>query len=324
MIVVFGSNIYDIFFDAADLPPKDQALHLTKTHQTAPGGKGANQAVACAAAGAKVRFCGAVGSGAHGRDLYTNMGTKGIDVSAMKMLEDARTGVAAIFVDEKDGTHKVVVSQGANKLAKQEWIEDESLKPGNTVLVQGELVMSETEALIVRAKKNGARTMMNLAPVVPLSETMLRNLDYLILNEHEADALGKQIGMETEDKTLFAANLYAKYKLTAIITLGPDGAICCTDQGLITVSALKVTPVDTIGAGDAFVGYFCAGLDKNLPLGDALRQAAVAGSLACTKIGAQTALPTPEEVAARIGEVQVSPNAYAQTHDSKFANALRS
>ncbi len=303
MIVVFGTNILDLFFHTADLPPKDQALHMD-SHVSAPGGKGQNQAIACARAGAQVQFCGAVGDGGHGRQLYENLAANDVDVSAMKRL-DAETGIAAIFVDDKDGTHRVVVSQAANKLAKQEWIKDKNLTPETIVLIQGEMVATENEALIVRAKKRGARTVMNMAPIVHMSETMLQNLDYLIVNEHEADGLGKQLGMDTEDKTLFAANLYAKYKLATIVTLGPQGAICCADQGLINVPPLKIKAVDTIGAGDAFVGYLCAGLDKGLPLTECLRQASIAGSLACTKIGAQTALPKPDEVAARLHEITV-------------------
>lgn len=307
MIIVFGSNILDIFFQTPDLPPKDTALHL-HTHTSAAGGKGQNQAVACKRAGAQVLFCGAVGDGGHGRQLLKNLGKEGVETSALRALEDAETGMAVIFVDHTDGTHKVVVSQAANQLAKQEWIPDERIDAKSIVLVQGELPMQETEELIIRAKKKGARTVMNLAPVVPLSQTMLQNLDYIILNEHEADLLGKQLGMATDDKAVFAADLYAKYRLTTIVTLGPEGAICCADQGLITVSSLKIKPVDTIGAGDAFVGYLCAGLDKGLPLTECLRQAAVAGSLACTKIGAQTALPRPEEVQLRLNEIQVSPS----------------
>lgn len=305
MITVFGSNILDLFFQTADLPPHDTALHLD-SHVEQPGGKGANQAVACAKAGAKVAFYGAIGEGGHGRQMYKNMAFYGIDVSGLRTLEDVPSGLACIFVDERDGTHKVVVSQGANRKIKQDWVPDTVLTKGSILLVQGEIAIQETEALCVRAKQNGAITVMNLAPVVSLSETMLNNLDYLIVNEHEADALGKDLGIETSDKIAFSSEMHKRFGVSVITTLGPDGAICCTNDRIVTVTALKIKPLDTIGAGDAFVGYFCAGLEINLGLEQCLKNAAIAGSLACTQIGAQIAIPKPEDVTAHLDDVVIT------------------
>ena len=304
MITVFGSNVLDQFFQVADLPPHDTALHLD-SHVEQPGGKGANQAVACAKAGAQVNFFGAVGDGGHGRQMYKNLASYGINVSGLKVLPDETSGLACIFVDPSDGTHKVVVSQGANKKIKAEWVPDSVIAAGSTLLMQGEIIIAETEALCLRAKKNGATTVINLAPVVTLSETFLQNLDFLIVNEHEADLLGKDIGVSAENKESFAIEMFKRYAVSTIVTLGGDGAICCHDGTLYTVSALKIKPVDTIGAGDAFVGYLCAALDRGESIEDALAAASVAGSLACTKIGAQTALPGVDEVAAQKAAVSV-------------------
>lgn len=175
------------------------------------------------------------------------------------------------------------------------------------MLVQGELAISETEALIARAKAKGARSVMNFAPAeAQLSEQLLNNLDIIVVNEHEAELLGQQHHMNANDKMAFATELYNKFKLTTIVTLGPDGAVCCSAEGLMSVNSLKITPVDTIGAGDAFVGYLCASLDQGKPLAEALRYAAVAGSLACTRVGAQIAIPQPEEVPLYLDQVQVS------------------
>ncbi len=306
MIVVFGSNVLDLFFDLPDLPPRDTAVHVDE-HVEAPGGKGANQAVAAARAGAEVRFYGAVGDGGHGRQMYKNLATNKVDVSGLEVLEGVPSGLATIYVDERDGTHKVVVSQGANRKARQSTIPDKLLTKDSIVLVQGELAIAETEALIARAKKNGTRSVMNFAPAeAQLSAQLLQNLDIMIVNEHEAELLGKQHNIDASDKLSFATELYNKFKLTTIVTLGPDGAVCCGDEGLMSVNSLKITPVDTIGAGDAFVGYLCASLDKGLPMADALRYAAVAGSLACTKVGAQVAIPHPQDVPAYLDQVTVS------------------
>ncbi len=313
MIIVFGSNVLDIFFDRADLPPRDTAVFL-ESHVEAPGGKGANQAVAAARAGAEVRFFGALGEGGHGRQMYKNLAANGIDVSGIEFI-DTPSGLASIFVDKTDGTHRIVVSQGANLKARQESVPDKLLTKDALVLVQGELPLAETEALIARAHQKGCRTVLNLAPVSPISEEALRNLDVIVLNEHEADALGKRLGMETEDKVAFAAALYARFRLTTVVTLGPDGALCCGPDGLITVSPLPIKAVDTVGAGDAFVGFLSAGLDRGLSLGESLRQAAVAGSLACTKTGAQAALPHASEIAPHLSKVTVNEPSSGQTPD---------
>lgn len=304
MITVFGSNVLDLFFQVADLPPHDTALHLD-SHVEQPGGKGANQAVACAKAGAQVNFFGAVGDGGHGRQMYKNLASFGINVAGLKVLPDETSGLACIFVDETDGTHKVVVSQGANKKIKADWVPDSAISKGDILLMQGEIKIAETESLCMRARKNGARTVMNLAPVVHLSDAMLKNLDYLIVNEHEADLLGKDVGVSTEDYGQFAKDMFKKFGVSMIVTLGPEGAICCNKGEMINVSALKVKAVDTIGAGDAFVGYFCAAMDKGLSIGDALCSASIAGSLACTKIGAQSALPNPDEVKSHLSQVKI-------------------
>lgn len=302
MIIVFGSNVYDIFFHVTDLPEKDQALFLD-THAQAPGGKGQNQAVAAAIAGASVKFYGAVGQGAHARALLKNLEDRGIDTSGVEQC-DHPTGVAAIFVDP-DGTHKVVVSKGANLHVSQKTISNDHLDEKTTVILQGELPMGETESLIRRAKEKGARTLMNLAPYHFISEEALQNLDYIILNEYEADALAKQLDMSSFNKEAFAKDLALRFDLACIVTLGGNGSVCSDGKKSMLVSALNIRPIDTIGAGDAYTGYFAAALDMEKSLEDALKWGAVAGSLACTKIGAQEALPLENEVSARVEDIVI-------------------
>lgn len=305
MIIVFGSNVLDIFFHQADLPPKDTAIFLD-CHDEASGGKGANQAVAAARAGSEVLFFGALGDGGHGRQMFKNLQRNNVDVSGIEFL-DMPSGLATIFVDETDGTHKVVVSQGANLKARQSTISDRLLNEDTTILVQGELPMAETEALIIRAKQKGARTAMNFAPATkPLSETLLKNLDILILNEHEANLVGKSLGEPTRDKIAFAEILHDKFGVMAVITLGPEGSLICDGQNILKIPSLNIKPVDTIGAGDAHAAYFCAALDQGKPLEEALKWASAAGSLACTKVGAQTALPNKDAVMTHIDALEVT------------------
>ena len=306
MIIVFGSNVLDLFFHTPDLPPRDQNRFLD-SHDEAPGGKGSNQAVAAAKAGARVYFSGALGKGGHGRQMYDNLVENNVDVSGIRFLKDVPSGLATIFVDETDGTHRIVVSNGANIKAKQEWIPDHLLNEDVIVLVQGELPMEETEKLLERAKKLGARTVMNFAPATArLTDNALHNLDYIVLNEHEADSVAQQQGMDSFDKKQFAKALFDKFKVSTIITLGPDGSICASEEGFVCAPALKIKAIDTVGAGDAFVGYFTASLDKGETLKEALRCGAVAGSLACTKVGAQTAVPAAHEVSNYLQDIEVN------------------
>lgn len=295
MIIVFGSNVLDLFFQQADLPPKDKALFVDD-HIEQPGGKGANQAIAAARAGSDVKFYGALGEGGHGRQMYKNLAQNNIDISGIQFF-DMPSGLATIFVDESDGTHRIVVSQGANLLAKQDFVPDKAINKDTILLVQGELPIDETAALIKRVKAAGGRTVMNFAPAIqPLSEELLTGLDVIILNEYEAEAVGNQYSMDVSDKKELAKTINEKFSLTTIITLGGDGSITATNDKLFTTPALKIKPIDTVGAGDAFTGYICAALDRGETIENAVYEAGIAGSLTCTKIGAQTALPYKEDV----------------------------
>ncbi len=295
MIIVFGSNVLDLFFQQANLPPKDKALFLDN-HIEQPGGKGANQAIAAARAGAEVRFYGALGDGGHGRQMYKNLAQNGVDISGVEFL-DMPSGLATIFVDEEDGTHRIVVSQGANLMAKQETVPDKFLNDASILLVQGELPMVETEALIIRAKKAGAKTVMNFAPAMQdVSKQLLAHLDIIVLNEYEAESLGQQYDLQVDDKTALAIELNGLFEMTTIITLGPEGSITCHEGKIISTPALKIKPIDTVGAGDAFTGYMCAAIDRGEDIASAVYEAGIAGSLTCTKIGAQSSLPYKEEI----------------------------
>lgn len=305
MIVVFGSNVLDFFFHTSDLPEDDQAIFLD-THDEAPGGKGANQAVAAARAGSQVYFSGALGKGGHARQMYDNLIENDVDTSGIRFLKDAPSGLASVFVNDQTGKHKILVSHGANLKARQDWIPDHLLNSGSTVLVQGELPILETEKLLERTKKFGGRTIMNFAPASQnLSDNALRNIDYLVMNEHEANSVAKQQNLDSTDKSVFAKTLFDKFNVITIITLGEDGAICASSEGLLKIPALKIKPVDTVGAGDAFVGYLATNLDKGNSLNNSLRAAVIAGALACTKTGAQAAVPFAKDVSAHLDELEL-------------------
>jgi len=299
MIIVFGSNVLDLFFQQADLPPKDKALFLD-SHIEQPGGKGANQAIAAARAGSKVMFYGALGEGGHGRQMYKNLAQNGIDISGIKFF-DTPSGLATIFVDSSNGTHRIVVSQGANLLAKQDFVPNDVLNKNTILLIQGELPIEETQILVERVKQAGGRSVMNFAPAIqPLSEKLLEDLNVIVLNEYEAESLGQQYEMDVSDKKKLAQDINQRFSLSTIITLGGDGCITATKDNIFETPALNIKPIDTVGAGDAFTGYICAALDRGETIENAVYEASIAGSLTCLKIGAQTALPFKEDVLKKI------------------------
>ncbi len=304
MIIVFGSNVVDQFFHIDRMPELDQAIHVD-THEEAPGGKGQNQAVAAAKAGASVRFYGALGDGAHGRMLIENLQACGINTSGIQIFKEHPTSVANIYLDDKSGKHRVVVSQGANHYAVQSHIPDELLTSDTVLLLQAELKLEQTGTLISRARARGCKAViLNLAPPKELTPEMVANIDYLVMNEHEAQALRKFLGMaEFPSYEELAKSFNTLYGVKPVITLGENGVVAYDGDTLHRVPALRIKAVDTLGAGDAFCGMLAACIDRNMPLPDALRYASVAGSLACTKLGAQAALPTFDEVKAKLPEL---------------------
>jgi len=306
MIIVFGSNVVDLFFHVKDLPEMDQAVHIA-AHSEAPGGKGQNQAVAAARAGASVRFFGALGDGAHGRSLIENLQDNKINTSGIQIFKDHPTSVATIFVDDATGKHRVVVSQGANAYAVQSEISDDLLTKETVLLLQAELKLQETATLIARAKSRGCKSViLNLAPPKALTPEMIANINILVMNEHEAAFLAKHLNIAGDNYEDMARAFNKAYGVTPIITLGEAGAVGFDGATMHKVPALKIKAVDTLGAGDAFCGILAACIDDDMPLPEAMRYASVAGSLACTKKGAQTALPTMAEVEAKLAELKAA------------------
>ncbi|RYE71126.1 MAG: ribokinase, partial [Hyphomicrobiales bacterium] len=170
------------------------------------------------------------------------------------------------------------------------------MQPGDVLLLQQEIPQAATERALDLAREKGVTTILNTAPFLDSTPALAPKASIVIANETEFALMA---GEAEPLETLMAA--WAKaHNQTVIVTLGPEGARAATPEGLISVPALKVTPVDTVGAGDTFCGYLGAGLDAGLGLEAAMNRAAVAASLACLKPGAQPAIPLADEVAARL------------------------
>ncbi|MFF1683758.1 MULTISPECIES: ribokinase [unclassified Streptomyces] len=263
-----------------------------------PGGKGANQAVAAARLGARTALLARVGDDGHGRLLLDSMKSAGVDPAGV-LVGGAPTGVALITVDPS-GDNSIVVSPGANaRLTPQDVRAASSLFQSSQVVSAQLEIPLDTVAEVVRALAPGSRFVLNPSPPAPLPTEVLEACDPLIVNEHEARVvLGTDITGEPED---WAPALLALGPRSVVITLGAEGALVADATGMRRVPSVKVTAVDTTGAGDAFTAALAWRLGAGASLADAAGFAARVGAAAVTKEGAQASYPTTAEVAALSG-----------------------
>lgn len=299
-VLVFGSLNADLVFPVERLPGAGETV-ICPGHAVYPGGKGANQAVAAARAGAAVAMAGCVGPDGFGALLEESLARAGVEVSLLRRV-GAATGCAAIAVDRKGG-NQIVVGGGANLCARADDVPDARLGPATTLLLQMEVAPAENWALVRRAHARGARVVLNLAPAAAVPPEALVLVDVLAVNEGEAMALARYVGEEPGDPLAAAAALATRAGLACVVTLGGRGAAAFTPKAGWRIGALAVDPVDTTAAGDCFVGWLAARLAAGDDLGDAMRWASVAAGLACLKAGAQPSLPARAAVAARLGDL---------------------
>jgi ribokinase len=286
-IIVFGSANADLIFTVPALPGPGETVLGDGFHQM-PGGKGANQAVAAARDGATVAFAGCVGEDGLAGIATGAMREAGVDLSRL-LAVDAPTGCAGICVDG-EGRNQIAVAPGANLSARAAQVEDAALHPGVILLLQMEVPAEEVRLLIHRAATLGARCILNLAPPVALPLAALRELYLLVLNQHEAEVLAASLGAEPS-----AASLRAMLGCDVAVTRGIEGAEAATADGTEFVRAFRVDIMDTTGAGDTWCGVLAAGLDRGLPLAEAMRRAAAAAALSCTRPGAAPSMPVAAE-----------------------------
>ncbi len=288
MIVTFGSINLDLFFHLPELPRPGQTL-LAQSAQVEAGGKGANQAFAAACDGARVVMSGAVGQDALAESALAGLRAAGVDLSRGAQIAGQQTGCASIGVDGQ-GRNAIVVAAGANRSALATQVEDALLGPGTTLLLQMENDPREIAAMILRARQQGARIVLNLAPAAELGLEILRSVDLLVLNESEAEWLSDRLGTSAT-----AEALQRVLRVVVVRTLGGKGVEAATAGGLHQVAAWPVEVVDSTGAGDCFTGVLASALDRGTDLGQALIRANAAAALACTRPGSQRSAPQARE-----------------------------
>jgi ribokinase len=287
MLVVFGSINLDLVAHVARLPGPGETI-AGESFAAHPGGKGANQALAARRVGADVALVGAVGNDAFAAPALRNLVDAGVDLQRLARV-DAPTGVALIHVDES-GENSITVVAGANAHADPATLPDSLLAAGTTLLMQLEVQFPAVHALAVRARKHGARVILNAAPAHPLSTSLLPLIDVLVVNEIEAAALSTHLGAAATPQ-VFALDVAQRFGCATVVTLGAAGAFAVVGSTLIRASAPVLHAIDTTGAGDAFTGVLAAALYREIHWNRSLALSVAAGSLACTARGAQSALP---------------------------------
>ena len=296
MVIVFGSINIDIAVNLERLPARGETV-LGHGCVISPGGKGANQAHAARRAGAPVAMVGRVGADAFAGPALARLRAEGVDLSRVGE-SDEPTGCATIWVEDGTGASTIAVASGANTRVTHSQVPDEWLDGPPVLLLQHEVPLDENRRLVERAARRGCRILLNAAPAFPVPEEVLAALDILIVNEVEIVQVAESAGGGEVPADELPAWLARRFGLTVAATFGEEGSLLHTGSEAIHTPAPKIRPVDTTGAGDTFSGVLAATLAAGHDLREAARFATVAGSLACTRAGAQAAQPAWGEIAA--------------------------
>ncbi|PJJ20317.1 ribokinase [Janthinobacterium sp. 67] len=301
MIVVIGSINMDLVLRVPRMPLPGETL-TGGAFRTIPGGKGANQAVACArlsgkVAGAQqVAMVGCVGDDAFGATLRSALVGDGIIDSHITTLPGVASGIASILVDD-NGQNSIVIAGGANDLLSPAHIDAAKalIEQADIVVLQLETPMATVVHAIKLARSLGKTVVLNPAPAASLPEGVLELVDYLIPNEIEAAMLAG-VSPEGADVKALAAALQKLGSDNVIITLGSKGVHAALYGGDYTFPAEAVKAVDTTAAGDTFIGGFVAGLASGMDEAEAIGQGQRAAAWSVTKPGAQTSIPHLHEL----------------------------
>lgn len=287
-VTVVGSANMDLVVTAATLPAPGETV-LGDGFATIPGGKGANQAVAAARAGARCAFVGAVGDDPFGVQLRDSLAAAGVDTDRLRTL-DGPSGVALIAVDAA-AENLIVVAPGANgRLVGLDEADRAVIAAADVLLCQLEVPLATVAAAAGAARAGGTTVVLNAAPARAVDPELLSTVDVLVVNEGEAATIAGRPGPPEALLDLVPR---------VVMTLGAAGAAYADRDGRrLTVPAPTVDAVDTTAAGDAFTGALAVALAEGRPVADALRWACAAGAACARTHGASTALPTRAEIQA--------------------------
>ena len=290
-IVVVGSLNMDLVMRMGRAPAAGETLP-GRDFATLPGGKGANQAVACARMGARVAMVGRVGADANGEVLRAALVADGIDATEVDALTTAHTGVAMIWVED-GGQNRIALAPGANGLLDVAGVERAAalIEAATMLIVQLEVPMAAVEAAVARAHRAGVTVLMNAAPAMALSASLWPQIDLLVVNESEAAALSDAAVVDPASAARAGATLRERGPDRVLVTLGAQGVVVVDAGGASHAPACPVQAVDTTAAGDTFIGALAAALCEGRTLDEAVALGQAASALCVTRRGAQASIP---------------------------------
>jgi ribokinase len=296
-ILVLGSVNADHVLDVQSLPTPGET-RIGSNYRVVAGGKGANQAVACARLGGSTQFLACVGDDADGIGSVGALGLDGIDTSTIEVSKNTRTGVALIFVDAQ-GENCIGISAEANALLSPAMVRQHEalIAEADYLLLQLEVPVESVVLAAQTAKRAHTRVILNPAPAVEsLADELLNCVDVITPNQTEAEILSGIEVNSAQDAERAAARLHQRGIGTVIITMGSLGAYVSDSSGSRTIAAHQVKAVDTTAAGDTFNGALVVALAEGKGLDEAVNFANLAAAMSVTRAGAQTSIPWRREL----------------------------
>jgi len=291
-IVVVGSSNTDLVVSTPRLPKPGETL-LGGAFKQYAGGKGANQAVAAARAGARVAFVGRCGADDLGAKTCLGLHREGINLSYFIEDQTRSSGVALIMIGGSDRENLIVVAQSANDGVGRSDVlaAADTIRLAGCVVAQLEVPLEAVESAAELAREIGIPFVLNPAPACKLPAALLRKVDVLVPNRLEVCTLAGKDGVEAA-----ARELLERGCKEVVVTLGSEGVQIFSAEGRIDVPAVQVAPVDTVGAGDCFTGWLAVGIAEGLSVEDSARRAVRAAAISVTRKGAQPSMPKRNEV----------------------------
>ena len=295
-IVIVGSSNTDMVVKVPRIPIPGETI-IGSEFMVIPGGKGANQAVAAARAGAEVTFISCVGDDQYGYQSIENYKKEGIDTSYIKIEKGAHSGIALITVSQ-DGENSIAVAPGANNDLAPEDIEKykEAFTDAKLILVQLEIPMSTVEAVIDLANSMKIPLMLNPAPGASIPSSYIEKITWITPNESEASILTSKNNLSGNNIEDMACELYKMGAGTVLITLGKNGVYLKNDEYQEKIDSYQVKAIDTTAAGDVFNGTLAFALASEMPLIEAVDFAQRAAAISVTRMGAQPSAPFSKEI----------------------------
>lgn len=310
-IAVVGSYATGLTMKVERMPSTGETL-LGTGYRVDYGGKGSNQAVACARLGASVSFVAKIGTDPFGEMALGLYRDEGIDITHVKQVTDAPTGVGFIIVESASGHNCITIDPGANELLTAAEVAqcETAFDSSAVVLTQLEIPVAAAEAALAQGRARGAVTILNPAPVRALPSSILQLVDILTPNQSEAKVLaGINPAADVEPEEV-ARILIGSGVKQVVMTLGENGALIVTGKSSSPIPALRMRAVDTTGAGDAFNAGLAMALACGVNLEQAVQFAVVTGGLAVTREGVIPSLPSRVEVLGLYRQRGLSPAAW--------------